>query len=279
MDQTPVVDDLIYDVGLHRGQDTAFYLRLGYRVVAFEANPRLIEHNRRRFAAELDDGRLTIVEGAITGGDEEAVTFYVHAEHDELSTIDSTWVERNVAAGQSRPITVPAVDFAAQIRATGVPYFMKVDIEGADEVCFRALLEFANRPKYVSLESSKVSWDALCAEFGMLERLGYNRFAVVQQAPARTWRVRATDRSGNPVHHEFETGASGPFGEQVGPWLNRKSALRRYRGVYTMYRLFGDHSWIRRTRLGYRAVTKLSGYLPFALPGWYDTHAMRDSPR
>jgi hypothetical protein len=30
----------VFDVGLHTGQDTAYYLSLGHRVVAVEANPR-----------------------------------------------------------------------------------------------------------------------------------------------------------------------------------------------------------------------------------------------
>jgi hypothetical protein len=31
--------DLIYDLGMHRGGDTQFYLEKGFRVVAVEANP------------------------------------------------------------------------------------------------------------------------------------------------------------------------------------------------------------------------------------------------
>jgi hypothetical protein len=38
--------DLICDVGFHRGEDTAFYLKKGFRVVAFEAHPRLAENGR-----------------------------------------------------------------------------------------------------------------------------------------------------------------------------------------------------------------------------------------
>ena len=35
--------DLIYDVGMHNGADTAFYLAKGFRVVAVEANPELVQ--------------------------------------------------------------------------------------------------------------------------------------------------------------------------------------------------------------------------------------------
>ena len=35
--------NLIYDVGLHLGEDTEYYLKKGFRVIAFEANPELVD--------------------------------------------------------------------------------------------------------------------------------------------------------------------------------------------------------------------------------------------
>jgi len=75
--------DLIYDVGFHHGEDTAYYLKKGFRVVAFEANPRLAEKGRAMFADAARDGRFTMVEGAVIGADEwadgkRAVTFYIN---------------------------------------------------------------------------------------------------------------------------------------------------------------------------------------------------------
>ena len=34
--------NLIYDVGMSNGDDTAYYLHRGFRVVAIEANPLLV---------------------------------------------------------------------------------------------------------------------------------------------------------------------------------------------------------------------------------------------
>src|SRR5690348_14857053 len=42
-------DGLIYDVGLCDGDDTAFYLAKGFRVVAVEANPALVAAAKQRF--------------------------------------------------------------------------------------------------------------------------------------------------------------------------------------------------------------------------------------
>jgi hypothetical protein len=48
---------LFFDVGLHMGEDTEFYLSRGCRVVGVEANPELLPILREKFASELrDDG-------------------------------------------------------------------------------------------------------------------------------------------------------------------------------------------------------------------------------
>jgi len=38
-----MVPDLIYDIGLHDGDDTAYYLHKGYRVIAVDADPTMVE--------------------------------------------------------------------------------------------------------------------------------------------------------------------------------------------------------------------------------------------
>ena len=40
---------LILDLGMNNGDDTAYYLTRGFRVVALDANPALCEGARKRF--------------------------------------------------------------------------------------------------------------------------------------------------------------------------------------------------------------------------------------
>ena len=54
---TPRQNDLIYDIGMHKGEDSEFYLRKGFRVVAFEANPELIASCAQRRREFLDRGQ------------------------------------------------------------------------------------------------------------------------------------------------------------------------------------------------------------------------------
>jgi hypothetical protein len=93
-------EQLIYDVGLHKGEDTEFYLKKGYQVVAFEANPSLAEFCRGRFAQEIRSRQLVIVEGAIAPSTNAGkVKFYVNERASVWGTNNTTWVMRNAALG------------------------------------------------------------------------------------------------------------------------------------------------------------------------------------
>ncbi|MGH2906343.1 MAG: FkbM family methyltransferase [Solirubrobacterales bacterium] len=266
--------DLIFDVGMHRGEDTAFYLAMGFRVVAFEADPSLAQQCRERFANEIDGGRLTIVEGAITDDPGGKVKFFGSPSISEWGTTDGEWVARRAQRTDFVEITVDAVDFPAVVREYGVPHFLKIDIEGADRLCLETLGEFAARPRFVSIESEKFSAEALQGEFELFETLGYKRFAVMQQARISGRMLRTSDRLGRPLEYRFEDGASGAFGVDVGPWLDRDGAERRYRRIFRAYRLFGEDSWIRRFRIGRIVLARLPKVTGRSMPGWYDTHAM-----
>jgi hypothetical protein len=78
---------------------------------------------------------------------------------------------------------------------------------------------------------------------------------------------------GAPLRHTFEPKASGCFGTDLRRWMPRSLALRLYRLVYLTYWLAGDMGFLRRTRFGHRAVSRSAAFVPFPLPGWYDTHA------
>ena len=61
--------DLIYDAGMHMGEDTEYYLEKNFRVIGFEANPELVQICRDKFADYITNGRLVILEGAIVEPD------------------------------------------------------------------------------------------------------------------------------------------------------------------------------------------------------------------
>lgn len=272
--------NLIFDIGLHRGQDTDFYLKKGYRVVAFEADPGNAAFSRQRFSSEIADGRLTIVEGAITedfsgNGKPGEVKFYRNADHSLWGSTSPDWAVRNEVLGTRNDIiTVPAVDFAAQIQKFGVPHYLKADIVGSETICLRALLRFAERPDYISIRSEKLVWRKLEYEFDLLEQLGYDQFKAIEQDFERI-RGRLPADNGRPSY-VFEEGGSGPFGEETpGRWKSRADVLRDYRKVFIKYWLFGDYSYLVQTAAGKQFIARMESIFRRSIPGWYDTHAKR----
>ena len=270
-----LVPDVVFDVGFHLGEDTVYYLRKGFRVVGFEAHPGFVDAARRHFAAELADGRLQIVSGAITAQGQDSLTLYTHSRLSGWSTTAPSRADRNEVMGASTPVTVPAVDFAACLREYGVPHYLKIDIEAADMLCLEALydVEPEQRPRYTSIEAESETWSSVVRQFDTLERLGYTRFAIVQQATIGGRVGRITTRDGSTIPYCFKNYASGPFGEDLaGPWLDKRAALRRYRRILPA--LVAAHAFDqlpKGTELRYVAASLVDR----PLPGWFDIHAAR----
>lgn len=239
--------ELIYDVGMNNGDDTAYYLRRGFRVVAIECDPTLVAAAHRRFGPELDAGRLTIVHTAIDA-QEGSRPFWVCDAKSAWNSFD-----RALAARDGSPhhmIEVRCRTFDAILKEFGVPYYLKIDIEGADPLCIEALRP-ETAPRYLSIEHSPKTQALL----PRLQQLGYSGFKCIGQrhflplqleptaeerryarwvglAQSRAFPLRVLRRLGGRklikaqlqrarVYDDwvFQTGSSGPFGEDtLGKW-------------------------------------------------------------
>ena len=290
-------DNLIYDLGLHRGEDTEFYLKKGFSVIAVEANPTLATEVRQRYQGYVDAGKLIIENKAISDQDCASIPFYVCDAVSVWGTTQADWVERNrIAGAEVRQISVPSTRFASLIARHGVPYYLKMDIEGADTLCLRDLQTIKDRPKFISLESSLSSFEELIEEFSLFQALGYTRYKIVPQHQVHQQRLPQPPREGRYVAHTFAEGSSGAFGDELpGEWINLEAAIQRFIAIYRKHRLTGPNGSLSRltrrvvnTGLGARqqanaspmklAARKSVWRLGVALglrAGWYDTHAKR----
>jgi FkbM family methyltransferase len=269
------LSNLVFDVGMHKGEDTAYYLAKGFRVVAIEADPELAQACRRRFAQEIARGQLDIIEGAIANG-RGKVSFFKN-EHSVWGSVHKDWADRNAMLGfKSNIIEVEIVDIKSVFQTFGVPFYLKLDIEGGEKIVLSELVSLPSRPHFISLESEKVYFRNLFLELRLLARLGYNRFKVVQQQTIPGSTVQTTDCDGRLMTYTFEDHSSGPFGDDAcGEWLSYRQACFRYAIIFGLYRLFGDYGLLKRYELGLRLQQKLAHLSGKPIPGWYDTHAKR----
>lgn len=256
-------DRTVYDIGFHTGQDTEYYLEKGYRVVAVDADPSLIEEGKRKFMKSVASGQLLLVNRAIFEEDEREVDFFV-AGNSEWSSLVQEFAGRNNQATKAIKVRTTRLD--SLFREYGKPYFCKIDIEGYD---LRALgtLNQRDAPPFLSVEAVTIT-DAhkpgekeITATLDELKRLGYQRFRLIDQthfAPMlpgvpffgvdrfgndpiwvkvlrkllfrkgyRVARLSYRDWIKGRCGHDFEFGSAGPLPEQLpGSWLNYEQARR-----------------------------------------------------
>jgi FkbM family methyltransferase len=96
-----VIPDLIFDIGCHVGHDTAYYLHRGYRVVAVDANPKLVAQVGERLASHVRAGRLTLLNVGIaatagefdlwlSASDTGSSSLFKHEVSDPIGSIPGT---------------------------------------------------------------------------------------------------------------------------------------------------------------------------------------------
>jgi FkbM family methyltransferase len=241
---------LIYDVGAHNGWDTEHYLNLGFRVVAIDANPEAISDLGLKFKDRIDAKQLTLLNCAI--GDQGQNTFWI-SDHSDWSSFDEGVAKRSNT--NARPIEVECVPFSRILKQYGVPFYLKIDIEGSDGFCLAALKDFNDRPQFISWEATDP--DGI-GQLRLMRDLGYTKFKIIRQTDFfsigdgivhRKLRGLLRRLLLRPRPKNFQIGSSGPFGEETpGNW----------------------HSW---TDIAERWRSMREVELPIWL--WYDFHAAR----
>jgi FkbM family methyltransferase len=278
------IDDLIYDVGMNNGDDTAYYLSLGFRTVAIEANPELVEQAKLRFGREIASGRLIILNVGIADR-EGHLPFWICETNSRWSSFD-----RAYASWQNSPnhqITVPCTRFETILAQYGVPHFCKIDIQGNDCLCLDGF-ERDKVPKFLSIETTDLR------SLDMLQALGYSLFKCISQINfipmqfppvaeqlsveravsllasskfrhrvfrklgGRGWLQKQLERPRHYRGWNFPPQSSGGFGDQtLGRWLTYDEMVRTYK------------EFLCRREAGQKSIF----WVDRKYPPWADFHA------
>ena len=279
-----MIGDLIFDLGMNNGNDTHFYLNKGFRVVAVEPNPSLCEQARQRFSPEIKSGRLQIINKAIAKVTGE-IEFFLNDQVTGWSTSTLEWLKaRNREGAISRPVIVRAVTFQEILTEYGIPYYVKVDIQGGELLCLEALLDFSDRPRNISISSGseaagKHAYHHIKSGFELFSRLGYRRFKIVPQQHTELQKCPFPSREGSYVEYRFPHGSSGLFGNELpGDWMNASQAWSEYRKIIISHKFAGNTrspDGLFRN-LPSKTIKYYLDRLFWRGVEWYDTHAILD---
>ena len=157
---------------MYDGADTAYYLEMGYQVVAVEANPELVDKAKQRFVAQIVSGQLTCINAAMSPKG-EPVELTLSGSDLGSSTIFGERISHKRPIGSIR---VPGVTIEHLFKRYGVPKYVKVDIEGADRFCVLSLTR-ENSPAFLSFEIG----DDVEELLSHVATLGYKRFKIINQ--------------------------------------------------------------------------------------------------
>jgi len=258
---------LIYDVGLHNGDDTTYYLSKGFNVVAIEADPVQADKAKKKFSSYVDRGQLKVLNIGVAA-EEGEFEFYINEAHPEWNSFDLSITSRDGLPWHT--IKAKATSFDKIIFEHGVPYYLKVDIEGHDYLCIKGL-DKNNLPKYMSVEVNDISL------IHDLAKKGFTRFKIIFQYnlahldlppnkfferwlwsyklrkwnsfPMKVFRklggsklIRRIDKLAVPAYSkQCKQGTSGNFGEALGgEWYDLKKTVGIYEYYYKLFHQLPD---------------------------------------
>jgi FkbM family methyltransferase len=133
--------DLIFDIGANDGTKTDVFLRLGAKVVAIDPDDLNQQMIRNKFHRYRLTPKPVVVVGKAVSDECDSKTMWIDGPGSALNTLSDKWAAAlkdkkqnfegenfGLEFAQSKVIETTTVE--ELIRAYGIPYFIKIDVEG-----------------------------------------------------------------------------------------------------------------------------------------------------
>jgi FkbM family methyltransferase len=143
-------DDLILDIGANVGMKTDVFLRLGARVIAVEPDEINQQILKEKFLRLRLKRKPVVVVGKAVSDEIATETMWVDGPGSALNTLSQKWAEALRTDKTRFSHTQDSCDFAQRrivetttldqlIAAYGLPFFVKIDVEGYEVRALRGL--------------------------------------------------------------------------------------------------------------------------------------------
>lgn len=224
----PVNEKLIIDIGMSEGNDTAYYLRKGFSVIGVEADPNATELLEQRFELEIKSGHLRLMHRAASAASGEIVAFWRNVSeqsHSKLAQRDSP-----PPAGFEK-VEVTTVGWSELQQIAGIPHYLKIDIEGGEQLFLSSMERSSGRPNFISVECQSPQ------PIEMLYALGYKSFRLINQIKLWDFTAPNPPLEGVYVPDPPRNYWSGLFGRELpgNKWYTYTEIMDIYRKVHEIW--------------------------------------------
>jgi FkbM family methyltransferase len=166
---------IVFDIGANVGQTTDEFLEGYDKIICFEPNPNLITLLKTKF----NGNSKVIIEELALSDKNEIKTFNI-SNADVLSTFSDDWMFNsrftNNTYNWNTKIDVKTITLDEVIDKYGIPYFIKVDVEGYEYEVFKGLSKLLNNT-YFAFEWAEEQYKIINETVRHLNYLGYNNFS------------------------------------------------------------------------------------------------------
>jgi len=212
---------IIYHIGASNGQNIPCYLLKADLVVVVEADFRLCDLIRNKFAASISEGRLVVENCAATHlGEGGEVVFHFHRKHSVLNQLPEPVQSDDpmLSPEMFQKMVVASRPHVEIVEQYGEPHYVKLDVERYDAILVDVLFRNNIFPSYLSAEAHR--YDVITA---ITTPSQYDAFKIVNGATvAQDYQgslIRAWP-SGVEHRYSFPAGSAGPYGDDIqGDWL------------------------------------------------------------
>ena len=244
------------DIGFHLGEDTTFYLKKGYNVIAVDADPDLVKAGKIKFEKYIESKQLVLLNYLVST--KKGIQSFYRSKDSAWNSSKTAIANRNNS--QTEELVVKSTSLELLMLEYGIPHYCKIDIEGNDLESLQSLKKITKKPQYISVETEclgdqqSITEEEVLATLNALWELGYRYFKLVDQftltplrieksfyfkkslnnLPLIIWR-KILNKTGNTYrlnlkkkyNHNFLFGSSGPFGDGIeSAWFDFESAKK-----------------------------------------------------
>lgn len=126
--------------------------------------------------------------------------------------------------GEVKEVEVITITVASLFNQFGVPRYLKIDLEGADELVLDQLFQQPVRPPYVSCELNGFT------PIAKLIALGYDEFQLINQERNYLFQAPEPAREGHYAPCKFTSHHTGLFGRELDEdnWVNARRVCELY---------------------------------------------------